>query len=73
MYPEADVPVVQMSLNRYKTPAEHIALAKELQALRRRGVLIVGSGNMVHNLRMVAWDRLNDPFGYDWAQKPMPG
>ncbi len=69
MYPEADVPVVQMSLNRYKTPAEHIALAKELQALRRRGVLIVGSGNMVHNLRMVAWDRLNDPFGYDWAQE----
>ena len=69
MYPDADVPVVQMSLNRYKTPAEHIALAKELDALRKRGVLIVGSGNMVHNLRMVAWDRLNDSFGFDWAQE----
>jgi 4,5-DOPA dioxygenase extradiol len=39
-----------------------------LQSLRRKGVLVLGSGNMVHNLRMVAWNRLNEPeYGYDWA------
>jgi 4,5-DOPA dioxygenase extradiol len=68
LVPNADVPVVQMSLDRGKTPTEHVALAKSLTALRRRGVLIVGSGNMVHNLRRVAWDRLNQVgFAYDWA------
>lgn len=68
LVPNADVPVVQMSLDRRKTPAEHMALAKQLSALRRRGVLIVGSGNMVHNLGRVAWDRLNQVgFAYDWA------
>ena len=69
MYPEANVPVVQMSLNRYKTPLEHLELSKELKELRHRGVLIVGSGNMVHNLGMIAWDRLNETFGFDWAQE----
>lgn len=68
LYPNADVPVIQMSLDHFQTPQYHYDLAKELKALRKRGVLIVGSGNMVHNLRMVAWDRLNDvDFGYDWA------
>lgn len=68
MYPDADVPVVQMSLDRYRSPESHFELAHELYALRKRGVLIIGSGNMVHNLRMVAWDKLNEPgFGYDWA------
>jgi 4,5-DOPA dioxygenase extradiol len=68
MYPDADVPVVQMSLDRYRSPESHFELASELYALRKRGVLIIGSGNMVHNLRMVAWDKLNEPgFGYDWA------
>lgn len=68
LYPNADVPVVQMSLDRYKDPQYHYELAQELKALRERGVLIVGSGNMVHNLRMVAWDKLNaDNYGYDWA------
>jgi 4,5-DOPA dioxygenase extradiol len=68
MYPKADVPVIQMSLD-YSQPASyHYELAKELQALRKKGVLIVGSGNMVHNLGMVAWDKLNaDAYGYDWA------
>lgn len=43
-------------------------LAKELMLLRKKGVLIIGSGNMVHNLRMVAWNKLNEPaYGYDWA------
>jgi len=67
-YPNADIPVIQMSLNYYQTPRYHYELAKELASLRRKGVLIVGSGNMVHNLRMVAWDKLNDDtYGYDWA------
>ncbi len=67
LYPDADIPVVQLSLDRNATPQQHYALAKELAPLRERGVLIIGSGNMVHNLRMVAWDRLADPFGFDWA------
>ena len=67
LYPEADVPVIQMSLDYYKNPQEHYEIAKELSALRKKGVLIVGSGNMVHNLRMIAWDKLNDSYGYDWA------
>jgi 4,5-DOPA dioxygenase extradiol len=69
MYPEADTPVIQMSLDVTKSPQEHYELAKELQALRHRGVLIVGSGNMVHNLRRVDWNRLNETYAYDWAQE----
>ncbi|MBL7797817.1 MAG: 4,5-DOPA dioxygenase extradiol [Saprospiraceae bacterium] len=68
LYPKADVPVIQMSLDYSQSPQYHFELARELAALRRKGVLIVGSGNMVHNLRMVAWDRLNDKeYGFDWA------
>lgn len=68
MYPEADIPVIQMSLDYSQPPAWHFELAKELVKLRERGVLIVGSGNMVHNLRRVAWDKLNaEEYGFDWA------
>lgn len=68
MYPNADVPVIQMSLDYYQTPQYHYELAREIKSLREKGVLIIGSGNMVHNLRMVAWDKLNDDeYGYDWA------
>jgi 4,5-DOPA dioxygenase extradiol len=70
LYPAADVPVIQLSLDYGKPPEYHYALAKELAALRRKGVLIIGSGNMVHNLRMVAWDKMDVPgYGYDWAQE----
>ena len=70
LYPGADVPVIQLSLDRYQTPLYHYDLAKELAPLRLRGVLIIGSGNIVHNLGMVAWDRLNDDdYGYDWARE----
>lgn len=68
MYPKADIPVIQMSLDYSQTPQFHYELARELKSLREKGVLIVGSGNMVHNLRMVAWDKLNaDEYGFDWA------
>ena len=68
MYPKADIPVLQLSID-YSQPSQyHYNLAKELASLRKKGVLIIGSGNMVHNLRMVAWDKLDEPeFGYDWA------
>lgn len=70
MYPDADIPVIQMSLDYSKPPQYHYELAKELAMLRRKGVLIVGSGNMVHNLRKVAWNRLNEvDFAYDWAME----
>ncbi|HEY0895358.1 MAG TPA: 4,5-DOPA dioxygenase extradiol [Sphingobacteriaceae bacterium] len=68
MYPEASIPVIQLSIDYTRGPQYHYDLARELQALRRKGVLIMGSGNMVHNLRMVAWDRLNDAeYAFDWA------
>lgn len=67
LYPNADVPVIQMSLDYYQSPQYHYELAKELKSLREKGVLIIGSGNMVHNLGMVEWNRLNETFGYDWA------
>ena len=68
LYPAADVPVIQMSLDYYQTPQYHYDLAKELASLRKKGVLIIGSGNMVHNLGMIAWDKLNTTdYGYDWA------
>ncbi|MGE0079350.1 MAG: 4,5-DOPA dioxygenase extradiol [Bacteroidales bacterium] len=67
MYPKADIPVIQMSLDYYKSPQQHYELAKELAKLRDKGVLIVGSGNIVHNLRMVHWQKLNENYGYDWA------
>lgn len=69
MYPEADIPVIQLSLDYYKSPQHHYELAKELHKLREKGILIVGSGNIVHNLRMVSWQRLNENFGYDWANE----
>lgn len=68
LYPDASIPVIQLSLDYYKGAQYHYELAKELNTLRKKGVLIIGSGNMVHNLRMVAWDRLNESeYGYDWA------
>jgi len=67
LYPQADVPVIQMSLDYSQGPQYHYELAKELSALRKKGVLILGSGNMVHNLRMIDWKNPNG--GYEWAQE----
>jgi 4,5-DOPA dioxygenase extradiol len=68
LYPDADVSVIQLSLDYQRSPEYHYELSKELAPLRNRGVLILGSGNMVHNLRMVDWRRLNESnYGYEWA------
>ncbi|MCB0792094.1 MAG: 4,5-DOPA dioxygenase extradiol [Flavobacteriales bacterium] len=67
LYPQADVPVVQLSLDRGMDAEQHYAMARQLAPLRDRGVLVIGSGNMVHNLGLVAWEHLDDPYGYDWA------
>ena len=64
MFPKADVPIVEMSLDRYKNTLWHYELAGELSALRKKGVLIVGSGNIVHNLGMMDW-HIEEGFG--WA------
>jgi 4,5-DOPA dioxygenase extradiol len=68
LFPDADVPVIQMSLDHAQSPQYHYELSKELAALRRKGILIIGSGNMVHNLGLVAWNKMNERgFAYDWA------
>lgn len=75
LYPNADIPVLQLSLD-YNKPAQyHYELGKQLMHLRKKGVLIIGSGNMVHNLGMMAikpglpftMDNFNAEYGYDWA------
>lgn len=68
LYPKADVPVVQMSLDRTKSPDFHFELGRQLDVLRQRGILIVGSGNMVHNLGLVDFKNMERPnHGFDWA------
>lgn len=67
MYPDARIPVLQLSMDYTQGPQYHYDLARELNELRHKGVLVIGSGNMVHNLRMVAWDKLNLDYGFDWA------
>ncbi|GAB2494888.1 4,5-DOPA-extradiol-dioxygenase [Arenimonas alkanexedens] len=66
MYPAADIPVVQLSLSSLQPGAWHYDLAKQLAPLRDEGVLVVGSGNIVHNLRL--W-RQNQEEAYDWAER----
>lgn len=66
MYPDANIPVLQLSIDYTKNAKEHYALAREIYQLRKRGVLILGSGNMVHNLRIMNWEMI-DGGGYDWA------
>jgi 4,5-DOPA dioxygenase extradiol len=63
MFPKADVPVIQLSLDQRKEPAFHYELGRELRGLRKKGVLIIGSGNIVHNLREMVWEDT----AYDWA------
>jgi len=67
LYPNADIPVIQMSIDYSQTPQYHYELSQQIKSLRKKGVLVIGSGNIVHNLGMVEWKRLNETFGYDWA------
>jgi 4,5-DOPA dioxygenase extradiol len=72
MYPEANIPVLQLSIDYHKPAQYQYDLAKELTALRKKGVLILASGNMVHNLGMIhipsgTFDDFNKEYGYDWA------
>lgn len=68
MYPDANIPVIQMSIDYTKPPKWHYELAQELATLRKKGILIIGSGNMVHNLGRVDWKRMNEiGYGFDWA------
>ena len=65
--PAADVPVIQLSINALKPLEYHVELGQKLAALRQRGIMVVGSGNVVHNLREVQWNRPNAAF--DWAER----
>ncbi len=68
LYPNAEIPVIQLSIDYTKPPEYHFDLAKRLQKLRKKGILIIGSGNIVHNLRMVDWKNINTVgAGWDWA------
>ena len=66
-FPAADIPVVQLSINAQKPPEYHLELGAKLATLRTRGVLVMGSGNVVHNLR--AMDRDHPDLGFDWAER----
>ena len=65
MYPKADIPVFEMSIDRMKTEQEHYALGKKLSYLRKQNILIMGSGNIVHNLRQIDFEEDAEPF--PWA------
>ncbi|WP_294304867.1 4,5-DOPA dioxygenase extradiol [uncultured Chryseobacterium sp.] len=68
LYPEADIPVIQMSIDYTKPPRYHFDLAVRLNKLREKGILIIGSGNIIHNLRLIDWRNINTPgAGWDWA------
>lgn len=68
LYPAANIPVIQLSIDYTKPAQYHYELAQKLTALRKKGILIIGSGNIIHNLRLVDFPNMNkDNYGYDWA------
>jgi 4,5-DOPA dioxygenase extradiol len=73
LYPQAEIPMIQMSIDQNMSPLGHYELASQLQSLRKKGVLIIGSGNIIHNLSMVDFTKINEvDYGYDWAQEAHP-
>lgn len=70
LYPNANVPVIQMSIDNSLSAEQHFELAQKLQVLRNKGILIIGSGNIIHNLQLIDWQNFNkDNHGYDWAKE----
>lgn len=70
MYPHANIPILQLSIDYTKNAQYHYELSKELFSLRKKGVLIMGSGNLVHNLKMVDYGKLSGAeYGFDWAMQ----
>ena len=73
MYPQANIPMIQLSIDYYQPAQYHYDLAKQLAGLRKKGVLILASGNMVHNLGMIqfppgkGFESINNEYGFDWA------
>jgi len=68
LYPNANIPVIQLSIDYTKPPQYHYELAQKLAVLRNKGILIVGSGNIIHNLRLADFVNLHkENYGYDWA------
>lgn len=68
LYPNADIPVVQLSIDYTQTSETHYHIAKQLNSLRNKGILIIGSGNIVHNLQLIDFRNMDkDNYGFDWA------
>ncbi len=67
LYPNADVPVIQMSIDYSLSNIQHWEIAKKLTELRNKGILIIGSGNLIHNLQLADFRNINKQYGYDWA------
>lgn len=67
LFPKANIPTTQLSIDRYKSNEEHLELGKKLSVLRNEGVLIIGSGNIVHNLSLLQWK--NKEYGEPWAEE----
>lgn len=67
MFPKANIPVLQLSIDYDKPLDYHYQLAVQLRELRKKGILLIGSGNMIHNLRLLSWDKMNSDYGFDWA------
>lgn len=68
LYPNANIPIIQMSIDYTQSAQYHFDLAKKLQKLREKGILIIGSGNVIHNLRLIDWKNINTVgAGWDWA------
>ncbi|MGG5578221.1 4,5-DOPA dioxygenase extradiol [Myroides sp. C15-4] len=67
MFPKANIPVLQLSIDYDKPLDYHYQLAVQLRELRKKGILLIGSGNMIHNLRLLSWDKMNSNYGFDWA------